>query len=232
MDIYICNIFSFYLSNCKCGTPVFSSFCRTVLFIQLLLSQCKFLSIALESTTLRFNCICCWWSPHTGWLPFWSGIDISEMSGQVREMVNATEDLITVAWESSLQKLTQGYFWFVFLDHNYHFRALTETVHWSGSDLKYWDFSADYGGQDWVQHGGRILGQFLCRRRGYMRLSESRLHLPTSSCSNLWRNTISDRGGGLISAERNKPRGRTVRERVQHCSLLPYRPPSGGGSIS
>lgn len=34
-----------------------------------------------------------------------------------------------------------------------------------------------------------------------------RLHLPTSSCSNLWRNTISDRGGGLISAERNKPRG-------------------------
>lgn len=41
------------------------------------------------------------------------------------------------------------------------------------------DFSADYGGQDRVQHGGRVLGQFLCRRRGHMRLSEGR----TFACS-------------------------------------------------
>lgn len=57
-----------------------------------------------------------------------------------------------------------------------------------------------------------------------------RLHLPTSSCSNLWRNKISDRGGGLISAERTKPRGRTVRETLQHCCLLPYRPPERWGN--
>lgn len=55
----------------------------------------------------------------------------------------------------------------LFLDHDCHSdpeRFTSETQH----------FSADYGGQRRVQHGGRIPGQCFCRRRGYMRLSEGR----------------------------------------------------------
>lgn len=159
------------------------------------------------------------------------------MSGQVREMVNATEGLVTVAWENCLQKLPQGSSWPGCSDHHYHLRVLTETLHRSDSDLKYGIFLRRLWRTGLSAARRTDIGTIFESQRRLHEVDRGphaclfrRLHLPTSSCSNLWRNKISDRGGGLISAERNKSRGRTVRERVQHCFPLPYRPPERWGN--
>lgn len=64
-------------------------------------------------------------------------IDGGEISDQVGERINAVEAVVTVAWEKGPKKLPQGHAWPAVLHRIYHFRALTETLHWSASDLKY-----------------------------------------------------------------------------------------------
>lgn len=151
-------------------------------------------------------------------------------------LVNSAKDLLTVAWDVAPQGLTQRPPpppACVALDCHSHFPCPDRDSPPVCSNLKstflrrLWraGLSAaqrtDLGTQ-------RRLHEVV---RGPHACLFCRLHLPTSSCLNLRRNKISDRGGGLISAERTRPRGRTVRGTVLHYRLLPYRPPSGGGTI-
>lgn len=132
------------------------------------------------------------------------------MCRQARETVNATEDLITVAWENHLQKFYQEFA---------VFRAPREAI-----QTRYTAFPRRPWRTGLKAAQRTDLGTFLASQK---RLHEvvrgphaclcCRLHLPTSSCSNLWRNQISDRGGGLISAEQT---GREICEREFNIAVL------------
>lgn len=160
-------------------------------------------------------------------------LDSSDNSDQVEYMINAFGVLKTVAWG----KLPPGYV-----------LALILVLH----------FSSIFPHRDLSLKRSRIETRFLRRlwRKRLMlpwrtglgtifmsqkRLHEvvegplaflfCRLHLPTSSCStrrNLWRNKISDRGGGLISAERDKSRVGILKEGVGTLPSFPYRPQAVG----
>lgn len=155
------------------------------------------------------------------------------MCRQAREMVNATEDLITVAWENHLQKLNQEY--------SRLGSQLSFFVPWRRLSIRaIQTWYAEFPRRPWrtglKAAQGTGLGTFFASQkrlhevvRGPQACLFCRLHLPTSSCSNLWRNKISDRGGGTDICRVN--REGDLRVRVQHRCLIPYRPPSGGGTI-
>lgn len=206
---------------------MFSS-CRTVsVFIHAPLSQCQVVSVGIscESTALTVFENYCWWAPHTGWLPFCRRTETvalppAMMCGQVKEMLKAVVDLFTVAWENHLEKLNQEY------------SQLGSSFSCPGRGSRFrpqiHDFFFDHGVQDWMQHGGRILGRFLCRRRGYMRLSEGRTFaffadstFPTPPVQ-ICEETKSPTGEGDWYLQ-SKPGGRSVRE---SSTLLSYPLPS------